>query len=137
MSYGPSFCQAQHPPDRGFRMRGRKNSMTLIESPGCTLPLAPAGVLGIFIVDTDEEHPMRTSVQKWGNSLAIRIPKPLAEDSRLLHGTEVELTVERGRLVAKPLHRPRHTLDALLAGVTPRNRHREIDTGSPLGRELW
>lgn len=80
---------------------------------------------------------MRTSVQKWGNSLAIRIPKPLAEDTRLQQGVEVELTVERGRLVAVPLHPPRHSLDALLAGVTPRNRHREIDPGSPIGRELW
>lgn len=80
---------------------------------------------------------MRTSVRKWGNSLAIRIPKPLAEDTRLRPGAEVELTVERGRLVAAPVRRPRHALAALLAGVTPRNRHREIDTGSPVGRELW
>lgn len=80
---------------------------------------------------------MRTSVRKWGNSLAIRIPKPLAEDTRLRQGVEVELTVERGRLVAVPLRQPRHTLHALLARVTPRNRHREIETGSPTGRELW
>ncbi len=80
---------------------------------------------------------MRTSVQKWGNSLAIRIPKPLAEDTRLQQGVEVELTVDRGRLVAAPVQQRRYTLDALLARVTPRNRHREIDTGSPVGRELW
>lgn len=80
---------------------------------------------------------MRTSVQKWGNSLAIRIPKPLAEDTRLQQGVEVELTVDRGRLVASPVQQRRYNLEALLAGVTPRNRHREIDTGSPVGRELW
>lgn len=80
---------------------------------------------------------MRTSVRKWGNSLAIRIPKPLAEDTRLRDGAEVELTVERGRLVAVPLREPRYTLQQLLARVTRNNRHREIETGTPIGREVW
>ena len=80
---------------------------------------------------------MRTSVQKWGNSLAIRIPKPLAEETRLEQGVQVDLTAERGRLVAVPLRPPRYTLDRLLAGITPRNRHKEIPTGHPVGREPW
>lgn len=80
---------------------------------------------------------MRTSVQKWGNSLAIRIPRPLAEDTRLRQGVQIELTVERGRLVAAPVPQPRYSLPEMLARVTPRNRHREIETGSPVGREVW
>ncbi len=80
---------------------------------------------------------MRASVRKWGNSLALRIPKSVAEDSLIKQGSVVELTVVRGRLVVSPLSAPRYSLKELLAGVTKSNRHPETDTGSPVGRESW
>lgn len=80
---------------------------------------------------------MRASVRKWGNSLALRIPSSVAEDSRISQGSVVELTVVRGRLVVSPLSAPRYTLKELLAGITKRNRHAETDTGSATGRESW
>jgi len=80
---------------------------------------------------------MRASVRKWGNSLALRIPRSVAEDSRIKQGSVVELTVVKGRLVVSPLPAPRYTLKELLAGVTKANRHPETDTGSPVGRESW
>lgn len=79
---------------------------------------------------------MRVAVRKWGNSLALRIPKALAEDSRIGSGSEVELTLERGRLVVTTVP-PTVTLDTLLAAVTDENRHGVVPTGLPVGREAW
>ncbi|HEV8639090.1 MAG TPA: AbrB/MazE/SpoVT family DNA-binding domain-containing protein [Chloroflexota bacterium] len=82
---------------------------------------------------------MRVAVQKWGNSLAVRIPRALAEEVGIERGSQVELAVEQGRLVAAPL-RPRasrYTLDELLAQVTDENVHDEVDFGPPVGKERW
>jgi len=78
---------------------------------------------------------VRVRVQKWGNSLAIRIPKPFAAEAGVSQGADVELAVSRGRLVVAPLARARYRLDELLAAVTAANRHSESDFGGPAGRE--
>jgi antitoxin MazE len=80
---------------------------------------------------------MRVQVQKWGNSLALRIPKSFATETELSLGSDVDLTVEDGRLVVTPLVKPRYTLDELLARVTPENRHDEVETGPSVGAEAW
>jgi antitoxin MazE len=79
---------------------------------------------------------MRTRVQKWGNSLAVRIPKPFAEGAGLRPSTEVEIFLEKGELRLAPV-RPRWDLNQLLSKVTKRNRHAEVETGPPAGREVW
>lgn len=80
---------------------------------------------------------MRAKIQKWGNSLGLRIPKALAEELSVTEGSAVELSVKDGRLVAAPERRKRYTLAELLAGVTPENRHPETDFGPPRGKEIW
>lgn len=80
---------------------------------------------------------MRTKVQKWGNSLALRIPKAVAELVGLTEGREVELVVEDARLVVKTTREHRYTLEELLAQVTDENRHDEVDWGPPVGNEVW
>lgn len=80
---------------------------------------------------------MRAQVQKWGNSLALRIPKSFAAETGLAMSSDVDLTIEDGRLVVTPLSKPRYTLDDLLARVTPENRHDEVDTGPSVGAEAW
>lgn len=80
---------------------------------------------------------MRIRVQKWGNSLALRIPKSFAAETALGQGAEVNLTLEEGRLVVTPMTHPVYTLDDLLARITPENVHREIDTGPAVGDEVW
>ena len=80
---------------------------------------------------------MITKVQKWGNSLAVRIPRSVAQDTHLSSGTAVKLAVQGGRIVIVPVRRPRFSLDELLKGVTARNRHAEALTGSAVGREAW
>jgi antitoxin MazE len=91
----------------------------------------------IFIVDTNSETPMRVRVQKWGNSLALRIPKSFAAETALGSGAEVDLTVEDGRLVITPLEAPAFSLADLLAQVSPANLHGEHDTGHSVGAEAW
>jgi len=72
---------------------------------------------------------METRVRKWGNSLALRIPKPLAAQLGLEVDTAVELFLERETLVVALKGTRRYTLNGLLAKVTDRNRHGEVDTG--------
>ncbi len=79
---------------------------------------------------------MRTRVQKWGNSLAVRIPKPFAEGAGLRASTSVELSLEKGEIRISPV-RPRWELRRLLEGVTRRNRHNEVESGRSVGREAW
>jgi antitoxin MazE len=79
--------------------------------------------------------------RKWGNSLAVRIPKSAADAIRACDGKKVELTVHDGALVlrplAKPKRKPRYTLDELLAGMTRDNVPAEIEWGPPRGNEAW
>lgn len=80
---------------------------------------------------------MRTKVQKWGNSLALRIPKAFALETGLIEDREVELSVQKGRLVVESTSTPSYTLKELLADVRPSNLHGEIDWGPPVGKEIW
>ena len=80
---------------------------------------------------------MRVRVQKWGNSLALRIPKPFAEDAEVKEGAILNLSVIEGKLVAAPVQRKKFMLKQLLSKVTKSNIHRETDFGPPVGREIW
>jgi antitoxin MazE len=80
---------------------------------------------------------MRIRVQKWGNSLALRIPKSFATEAGLQTNSSVELSLVRGKLVVVPVVKPKLTLKQLLAKVTEDNLHHEIDTGPAVGIEAW
>ncbi|OFW01938.1 MAG: multidrug transporter MatE [Acidobacteria bacterium RIFCSPLOWO2_12_FULL_59_11] len=80
---------------------------------------------------------MRVQIRKWGNSLALRIPKPFAQDAGVREGTMVRLSVSEGRLVAAPVRARKTRLKDLLAKVTKANLHDEVGTGPPVGREVW
>ena len=80
---------------------------------------------------------MITRIQKWGNSLGLRIPKILAADANVAAGTSVELKVENGRLVIAPRRKRKCRIEDLVARITPENLHAESDTGSPVGGEVW
>ena len=77
---------------------------------------------------------MKTHISRWGNSLAIRIPRAYAEQAGFAEGSPVEFIAEGQSLV---LRRRRYRLDALLEGVNPDNVHGEQDWGARLGREAW
>lgn len=80
---------------------------------------------------------MRTKIQQWGNSLALRIPKTFADETGLHKQSDVELSIVDGHLRIFPVREPHPTLDQLLAEVTDDNMHSEIDTSPPVGREVW
>ena len=80
---------------------------------------------------------MKTRVQKWGNSLALRIPKSFAAEAGLREDGPVELSLVEGKLVVQPVPEKPPTLDELLRGVTDQNLHGEWDTGPAVGREVW
>jgi antitoxin MazE len=80
---------------------------------------------------------MKTKIQKWGNSLAVRIPKPFVKEANLMYGSSVDLSVDGGRIIIDPHTEPEYSLDELLNGVTKQNLHTEVDTGDAVGREVW
>lgn len=79
---------------------------------------------------------MRTKVQKWGNSLAIRIPKVFADQLGMEHDREVDLVLHNERLIVK-VAAERYSLHDLLDRVCEGNLPSEISTGKPVGREVW
>ena len=80
---------------------------------------------------------MKTRMKKWGNSLAIRIPKPFAMEAGLEDQSPVELSLEAGKLVISSSMEPSLSLGDLLRGITADNVHPEVNIGSPVGNELW
>lgn len=80
---------------------------------------------------------MLTKVQKWGNSLALRIPKAFAIDAQIEKDSVVEVSLVDGQIVIKPIAVPTWTLEQLLSGVNNNNIHHETDTGNAVGNEVW
>lgn len=79
---------------------------------------------------------MPATIQKWGNSLGLRIPRAIAEQVLLAEGTEVELDATGGVLTIRPKRRRKYKLSDLLAKAKGKDPHGEIDRGSPVGREM-
>lgn len=81
---------------------------------------------------------MKTCIQKWGNSLALRIPAVYAKEINLREGSNVELLLDKDSIRLRPLADvPEYSLEELLTGITEENAHGEIDTGPPMGNEEW
>ncbi len=80
---------------------------------------------------------MTTQIKKWGNSLALRLPKKTVDFLELKEGSFVGFKYDKNQIVIKPQKEKEYTLDELLAKVTPENIHEEIDFGRPVGKEIW
>ena len=80
---------------------------------------------------------METRVQKWGNSLGLRIPKPFAQEMGIEPNSSVDIALADGKLVITPVVDPALTLAQLLAKVTDGNLHGEVDPGPAVGLEVW
>jgi antitoxin MazE len=78
----------------------------------------------------------RTQLVKWGNSHAVRIPKTVLDQLDLHEGDEVVIRIDDGRIFVET-PRPKLTLEVLVAGITPSNRHQEQNWGRPTGDEVW
>jgi len=80
---------------------------------------------------------MKTRIQKWGNSLALRIPKSFAAEAHIKQDSLVDVSFDDGKLVVIPVSESEITLKKLLDGVTEQNIHREVETGGSMGDEVW
>lgn len=79
---------------------------------------------------------MQAVIQKWGNSLAFRIPKSFAKATNIEFGSEVEMEIENGNIIIKPLKKNKYSLDELLEQVNESNKHDEVDFGKAEGKEI-
>jgi antitoxin MazE len=109
----------------------RLPSEVLVET-RLTLPAVPE-----YLHRRYPEVAMKTRVQKWGNSLALRIPKSFAVEAGLCADAAVELSLADGALVVRPITPQPLTLEELLRGITDENLHGEWDTGPAVGKEVW
>lgn len=80
---------------------------------------------------------MATTVQKWGNSLAVRIPLAIAERVSITQGSKLEMSVFDDEKIQLAPKRKVPSLEELVSRITPENRHAEVDFGRPEGNEGW
>lgn len=80
---------------------------------------------------------METNIQKWGNSLGVRLPKSIAMSKSLKAGSRVLVTETKTGISIEVVKRERRTLDDMLKGITKENLHEEVDWGKPVGNEIW
>jgi len=80
---------------------------------------------------------MKAVLQKWGNSLALRIPKTFADEINVHEGHPVEVCVAKGQIVVAPITKRDYRLEELVAGITRKNLHGEVSAGDAQGREIW
>ena len=79
---------------------------------------------------------MQTTIKKWGNSLALRIPKLFAINANLKINKTVDISIDKGSIIITPINEKEYSLEKLLKGVNKSNLHGEIDTGAPVGKEI-
>ncbi|MEM7586680.1 MAG: AbrB/MazE/SpoVT family DNA-binding domain-containing protein [Acidobacteriota bacterium] len=80
---------------------------------------------------------MQSKIQLWGDSLALRIPKPIAKEVGLSQYSDVEISVADGKILILPVQESQSTLEALLSEVADENLHHEVNLGQAAGREVW
>jgi len=80
---------------------------------------------------------MQTQIKKWGNSLALRIPKSFVLDANLKLNELVDLSIDNEKIIITPVVEKEYSLDKLLEGVSESNLHGEFNTGVPVGKEIW
>ena len=79
----------------------------------------------------------KTQVAKWGNSLAVRIPRSVVGTAGLREGDEVTLAVGKGGSIVMSPARRKYQLDELVSKITAQNRHDETEWGPQVGKEAW
>lgn len=79
---------------------------------------------------------MNQTAQKWGNSLACRLPKALAAQAHIEEGTPLSMRVEGEEIIISKARPRRIDADELIARITPGNRHEAVEFGVPVGNEV-
>ena len=81
------------------------------------------------------EIDVEIKIQKWGNSLAVRIPKSYAKDINIEQGSIIDIIREKDNIIISPKHKKKN-LKELLDKISKENIHQEIDSGEPSGNEI-
>jgi antitoxin MazE len=80
---------------------------------------------------------MPARVKKWGNSAAVRIPATILANAGLALDQRVDVREDNGRIVIEAARRKRFRIGDLVKGIRPDNLHEAVESGPPLGREVW
>ena len=80
---------------------------------------------------------MQATIKKWGNSPALRLSSAIMKSAKLHVDQEVTIHIQRGKIVIEPSASPEFLLGDLVAQITNKNLHTEVDFGAPVGREIW
>ena len=80
---------------------------------------------------------MQTKIKKWGNSLALRIPKSFALNVDIQKNSPVDLSLVEGKIVLTPIYEHHESLEELVSKITEKNKHGEFNMGRPVGLEVW
>ena len=80
---------------------------------------------------------MLAKAHQWGNSLAVRIPKVIAEECGISANTDINIVRDKGNIILMPVVKKKYSMADLLSQVTDENIHAEVKTGSPVGKEIW
>ena len=80
---------------------------------------------------------MHTKIQKWGNSLALRIPRVFADQVKIQKGSDVDISVDDGKLLISVISKEEYSLEDFLSKIDENNIHEEITFGDSAGREVW
>lgn len=80
---------------------------------------------------------MKVKIQKWGNSLALRIPKAFAFQSKIRENEFVNVSLENEKIVVEPIKEKEYTLEEMVSAITKNNLHTEVSSGSKVGKEVW
>jgi antitoxin MazE len=89
----------------------------------------------MYILNQYKGLTMTVSLKKWGNSLALRIPKDVASSLHVDNNSLMELDVKDGVLTLRP--KKNNLLESLVSQINDENLHKEIDTGRSVGNEEW
>lgn len=80
---------------------------------------------------------METTIKKWGNSLAVRVPRSIAQKLALKAGSTVAMREEKKTIIIQAVPKTHKSLKELIAMIRPENIHEQIDWGKPVGKEIW
>ena len=80
---------------------------------------------------------METTIRKWGNSLAVRVPRSIAQKLALKAGSAVAMRQEKRTIIIQVAPKTRKSIKELIAMISPENIHEEVDWGEPVGKEVW
>jgi antitoxin MazE len=101
------------------------------------MPLQCIGEVYILSLNNDTGEGMKAKIQKWGNSLGVRIPRALAQETSVESDSLVDIVARNGKIIITPFMPTTFSLRQLLSKITDDNRHEEISTGASAGKEAW